>query len=205
MSIFEDNKQFERVMGALFDRVLEEESISRELASANLIVRFHYTDPEAVLTVDLTARPPSYRFDDEGEADVEMTQSGDVAHEFWLGRLSAVRGLATGKISTRGNVPKALKLLPAIKPVFALYPEVLRELGLNHLIPHDPGIASRRRKSSWWERFFRSRASVELSRLPQDTLPGQAQKPIEALPLGHSPVLPEDEAELRKEMLRRMI
>jgi 2-oxoisovalerate dehydrogenase E1 component len=204
MSIFQDRRQFEDIMGALFDRVLKEKEIVQELEEANLIVRFFYTDPESVLTVDLTSRPPSYRFDDEGNADVEMTQSAEVAHEFWLGRLSAVRGLATGKISARGNVPKALRLLPAIKPVFNIYPDVLRQLDLHYLIPPGVGTTSRRKGDSWWGRLFRSRASVDLSRLPQDTMPGQAEEPT-IRTLGQSPTLPENEAELRKEMLRRMI
>jgi len=75
-----------------------------------------------VLTFDFKHAPPVFSVDGEGVADVEMVQSSDTAHEFWLGRLNPVRAIATGKVRARGDVAKALKLLPAIRPAFIWIP-----------------------------------------------------------------------------------
>ena len=66
-----------------------------------------------------------------------MIQSGDTAHLFWLGQLNVARAIATRKVVSRGSVPKALALLPAIKPAFDLYPQVLQELGYDEMIPRE--------------------------------------------------------------------
>ncbi|MEW5723936.1 MAG: thiamine pyrophosphate-dependent enzyme, partial [Thermodesulfobacteriota bacterium] len=204
MRLFASRAEFERIMTALFERVLADQEIVRGLSAADLVVRFRYRDPEAVVTINLKSSPPFFRFDDRGAADVEMIQSAETSHEFWLGRLSPVRGIATGRIRARGNVVKALKLLPAIKPAFALYPQVLKDLGQAHLVPRDqPAI----RRRGWWSRW-RPRLAPRVQgfdrrRLPPATRPGLAREP-EAPPALRTQELPAGDRALRIEILRRM-
>ena len=204
MGVIADRKELEDILSRFFDRVLEDEDIVTDLTATEMVLRFRYTDPEGVLTIDLKSTPPAYRFDEEGSVDVEMIQSADVSHEFWLGRMSAVRGIATGKIRARGNVAKALKLLPAIKPAFILYKEVLTELGKVHLLPQEKAV----RRKGWWGRRrlgLRARGKgFDPSIVPKDNAP----ESVSAIPPGPEtrPVeLPAEEAALRIEMLRRMI
>jgi hypothetical protein len=79
VSRFADRKELEQILAALFDRVIQEPAIVDQLVAVDLVLRFRYTDPEAVITIDLTRKPPRYRFDDQGKADVEMIQSADGA------------------------------------------------------------------------------------------------------------------------------
>lgn len=204
MSRIADKKELEQILSAMFDRLIQDEAITEPLVAANLVLRFRYTDPEDVITIDLTRKPPVYRFDDQGPADVEMIQSADTSHEFWLGRLSPVRAIATGKIRAQGDVAKALKLLPAIKPAFTLYPQVLRELGKTHLLPQE---RARRRSRFWAEvrnRFSRRTRGFDLARLPEQTLPARASGPAATIP-PRAIKLPADENRLRQEMLKRMM
>ena len=53
----------------------------------------------------------------------------DVAHEFWMGKVNVPMAIMSGKIVSKGPTPKALALLPAIKPAYAMYPQVLQEVG----------------------------------------------------------------------------
>ena len=126
MAVFRDTEHLYEVLGALFDRVRQDPVISHRLLEGNLVVRFRFTDPEGVVTIDLRQAPLSYEFGPSDlQPDVEMIQSGDTAHQFWLGRLNTARAIATRRVVARGSVPKALALLPAVKPAFDLYPEVL--------------------------------------------------------------------------------
>jgi len=204
MGIVANREELEQILSGLFDRVMGDPAIMENLAATEMVLRLRYTDPEGVVTVDLKSDPPSYRFNDEGQADVEMIQSADVSHEFWLGRLSAVRGIATGKISARGNIAKALKLLPAIKPAFAMYESVIREMGKAHLLPKEAAV----RKKGLWTRVRQGLAprgkGFDPGLAPRDTRPGTTESPSPELP--SCPVdLPAEEAAFRVEMLRRMM
>ena len=63
------------------------------------------------------------------DPDVEMILSGQTSHLFWMEQLNVPLAIASRKIIAKGSIQKALKLLPALKPAFALYPGVLREAG----------------------------------------------------------------------------
>lgn len=126
---FKDYDEFKKIFSALFDKLLSHEKISPSLSKANMIVQFQYTDPEAIITVNLKDSP-SYCFGETNlKPDVIFKQSCDFSHSFWHGFENAIAALAKRKITAKGDIPKALKLLPIIKPGFRLYPKVLEELG----------------------------------------------------------------------------
>jgi hypothetical protein len=58
----------------------------------------------------------------------------DVAHLFWLGKLNLIKSLSSGEIQSEGSIPKMLKMLPVIKPAFKIYPELLKERGLESIL-----------------------------------------------------------------------
>ena len=49
---------------------------------------------------------------------IEMALSGDTCHKFWLQEVSMPVALAKGLIKAKGPLPKALKLLPLLKPAY---------------------------------------------------------------------------------------
>jgi len=144
MPVFRDTNHLYQVLGALFERVSAEPALVERLLEGNLVVRFRFSEPDGAVTVDLRRAPIAYTLGASNlEPDVEMIQSGDTAHQFWLGRLNVARAIATRKVISRGSVPKALALLPAVKPVFGLYPEVLRALGYEEMVPAKEGREGR--------------------------------------------------------------
>jgi hypothetical protein len=66
--------------------------------------------------------------------DVVMTMKADVSHAFWHGKVNLVAALAKRDIVASGPIPKILKLLPAIAPLYQMYPALLREKGLGSLV-----------------------------------------------------------------------
>jgi len=88
MGPFRDTEELYRVMGALFDRLAADPEIAARLGGAGLVVRFVWRDPDGEATVDLRGGVRYTLGPSELEPDVEMIQSAEVAHRFWLGRLN---------------------------------------------------------------------------------------------------------------------
>ena len=63
-----------------------------------------------------------------------MTMKADVAHAFWHGKVNLVGALAKKEIVAKGPMPKIIKLLPAVEPLYKQYPALLREKGYEDMI-----------------------------------------------------------------------
>ncbi len=200
MSTFRDADHLYRVFGALFARVRDDEALSAKLLQSRIVVRFVFTDPQAEITIDLRKPPITFYLGPCDLApDVEMTQSADTAHLFWMGRVNVPQALATRRVIARGSVPKALALLPAIRPVFDLYPRLLREIGEGDLLPAEKKRP--RRRARFWERL--RRPSVRVAEVPTVAIPTLEEDVEEEIRL-RSQELPANEEALKVEMLRRM-
>ena len=136
MTVFANSEELVRVMNALWGRIKADPEMSARLVESKLCVQFRYRNPEGVFTIDCTDGKQMLIYDTANgfKPTIEMSMKADVAHEFWMGRISVPVALLTGKIVSRGPTAQALKLLPAIKPAFALYPEVLKEAGKETLL-----------------------------------------------------------------------
>jgi hypothetical protein len=58
----------------------------------------------------------------------------DVAHAFWHGKVNLLGAIAKRDIVVQGPLPKVLKLLPAVEPLYKVYPALLREKGYGSLV-----------------------------------------------------------------------
>ena len=207
MAAFSSTDDLYHVMGALFARLAADPEIAQRLAESAMVVRFRWREPDGEATIDLGRLPIAFSFGASNvAADVEMSQTADTAHRFWLGRLNVAQAIATRQVVARGSVPKALKLLPALRPAFALYPQVLRELGRADLLP---AAAEARRTGGWlagaWQRLRPRRAIAEIDEaaLNANLIPlvdalSESSIPFPSPPAG-------DESAVRREMLRRML
>jgi putative sterol carrier protein len=131
MAYFASSDELNRVMDILWHKIKADPEMSKKLLQSKLIVQFKYRDPDGQLTIDCS----------DGEEMkiligatnikpvIEMSMKADVAHEFWLGKVNVPLAIMSGKIVSKGPTPKALALLPVIKPAYALYPSVLQEAG----------------------------------------------------------------------------
>lgn len=132
MAVFSNSEELHRVMVDLWTAIKNDSAISKVLLGSRLIVQFHYREPEGRLTIDCSDGQDMkiYAGECDKKAIVEMFMKSDVAHEFWLGKINVPMALLQGKIVAKGPVNKALALLPAIKPAYALYPGIIRNNGL---------------------------------------------------------------------------
>jgi hypothetical protein len=137
---FKDAAEMQQLLGALYDKVKSDPRIAPRICEGKIVIQFRYDDPQGIVTID-AAHPPTQpgAFCDVtwGETslkpDVEMSMKADVAHQFWHGKVNLMAALTQRKIVAKGPIPKILRLLPAVEPVYELYPKLLRELGREDL------------------------------------------------------------------------
>ncbi len=126
MAVFKDKEMMYEVLGGLFKLLFEDENFMEKYRKAGVSIKFLMKDPEGIIYISLDG----VEMDKADKADVEMTLSGDTAHNFWLKKIKLPVALATGKVKTRGSLPKVLKLLPILGPAHAAYPGVCEKHGL---------------------------------------------------------------------------
>lgn len=133
MAIFASTQEMQDALGTVLERGQDTDT-ARGLVRAGLTVAFVYTDPEVRLVMDGKSAPEGqtigYFFGpDAPEPDVTFSLNADVGHRFWAGNLNVPQALARGQIRASGSIAGALKLLPLMPPLYALYREVLTERG----------------------------------------------------------------------------
>jgi 2-oxoisovalerate dehydrogenase E1 component len=166
MASFETKEQFTAILTALWDRIVRTPRIAEPLSRTGLLARFRFSDLETDLYIDARGDLLTFYWDPEERPtpDVEMILSSETAHKFWMQDLNIPLALASRKIIAKGSVQKALKLLPALKPAFSVYPLILREMGKADLLADGEKAARKRRF-----RLFRGkrRTAYDLDQIPR--------------------------------------
>jgi hypothetical protein len=141
MSVFRDSAQFYETVGELMDRAKKDPQVGPKIASSGIIIQFRYTDPEAVTTVnakDKPTQPGAFADVTQGPTDLKpdavLSMKADVAHAFWHGKVNLMTALAKRDIVLQGPLPKIIKLLPAVEPLYKVYPALLREKGYGDMV-----------------------------------------------------------------------
>lgn len=138
MAVFKDSKQFYECVGELMERAAKDPNIGPKIAKSGSIIQFKYTEPEAMTTINAKDKPskPGVFLDvihgpTNLTPDIVMSMKADVSHAFWQGKVDLVGAIAKKQmVIEKGSLPKILKLVPAITPLFKVYPTLLKEKGL---------------------------------------------------------------------------
>ncbi len=134
-NVFKDSEMVYDILVDFYQMLDKDPGIGPSLRKTNLCIQFRYANPEAIITIDATGDTTQIlkgQFD--GDPEVTMSMDADFAHKFWHGKANLITALTRRQVVAKGNVPKTLKLLPVLKPAFDLYPDFLRDKGLEHLI-----------------------------------------------------------------------
>jgi hypothetical protein len=141
MAVFQDSDQFYACVGELMDRAKKDPQVGPKIAKSGIIIQFRYTNPEAMTTINAKDKPTQAgAFVDvihgptQLKPDVTMSMKADIAHAFWHGKVNLLSALAKKDIVAQGPIPKILKLLPAVEPLYKTYPALLREKGYGDLV-----------------------------------------------------------------------
>lgn len=142
MPVFSSAAELQVYLGRLYDEAKCDSRVAPNIQASRLVILFRYHEPDATVMIDALSpvTQPGALFDviwgDDStiKPDVEMSMDADVAHKFWQGKVNLMAALARKQIVARGPIPKILKLLPAVSPMYEMYPRILRELGRADLI-----------------------------------------------------------------------
>ena len=139
MAAFESKEQLMEVFNNFWAKAIQLEDVMAKLAEKKIVVRFDIEDPSAYMTINFRDPGPNgeigtLSFDSDVEPEVSVWSKSETTNKFWQNKLSTTVAMARGQVKLEGSVTKALSLLSKIKPLYAIYPEVLREMGLDHLI-----------------------------------------------------------------------
>jgi hypothetical protein len=135
MPIYANSEELNTIMHELWTAIGKSADMGPQLLESKMIAQFHYREPDGRITVDCSDGEVMkiYTGDCAVKAIVEMFMKSDVAHEFWLGKISVPVAILTGKIVSKGPVNRALSLLPVIRPAFDIYPDIYNKHGKNAL------------------------------------------------------------------------
>ncbi|MDA8139394.1 MAG: pyruvate dehydrogenase complex E1 component subunit beta [Desulfobacteraceae bacterium] len=148
MAVYKDKQELQAILSRLWERIFNTASIVEKLADLSMVVEFRFTDIQTRMFIVAGSGRREVLWDPatQPKADVEMILATDTGHAFWMEELNVPLALASRKIVAKGSVQKALKLLPALKPAFAIYPQVLAEMGRNDLLLRKKSAG---RKKKW--------------------------------------------------------
>jgi hypothetical protein len=138
---YKDADDLYRIYGYFMDRILKDEKIGQKMAKAGIIIKFIYTDPDCEITIDLknAVTKPGYYGNYylgpcELKEDVWSKQTADFSHSFWHGYENPIAAVTKGRVKQGGNIVAMMKLLPVVRSAFQMFPVILKEMGLDHLI-----------------------------------------------------------------------
>lgn len=128
------------------ERTLSDPALAKKLRDSNLVLQFKYHDAERwgpdvvpMVTVDCAAEPVKIY---TGECDIppviEMSMEAFTAHLFWMEKVNLMAAITRGQIKAKGPIPKAMRLLPLLKPFYRNYRLVLADLGRQDLLDFPP-------------------------------------------------------------------
>ena len=139
MTGFESKEQFQEVFSKFWEKAIQDSEVVEKLTKAKIVVRFDIEEPEVHMTINFRDPGPNgeigtLSFDSDASPEIIVWSKSETTNKFWQGKLNTTVALARGQVKLEGSVAKALGLLSKIKPLYAIYPEVLNELGLESLI-----------------------------------------------------------------------
>jgi putative sterol carrier protein len=117
---FKDADEVRHYIGGVFTGAFADPKLSPTLRSTGAVVRFEFTDPDAVLVVDMVGQTVG---DGSAQPDptATMRMSAETGSAYWQGKVNLLLAMARGRIKVEGNVASLLKLAPVGKRLFPAY------------------------------------------------------------------------------------
>ena len=139
MPFYESSEQLQEVFEKFWVLAKQNDEVMGKLLKSQLVVRFDIVQPEIRVTMNFRDPGPdgdigTMSFDSDGEPEISVWSTSETTNKFWQGKLNATIAMAKGEIKMQGSVAKALGLLSKIKPLYKIYPEVLKEMGLDNMV-----------------------------------------------------------------------
>ncbi len=134
MAYFKSTDEVHQFIGRIFEEAVKDQSIGPKMAASGVVLKLDYSDPSAIIIVDMPNRQVHLGQPEGISPNVVMMMKADVGHRFWLGKVSIPLALAKGDIRAKGPMPKILKLVPLANELFPRYRGMVEEAGRSDLL-----------------------------------------------------------------------
>ncbi|OHV06886.1 SCP2 sterol-binding domain-containing protein [Mycobacterium talmoniae] len=134
---FKNSAEVAKYIGGIFESAFEDPEIGPKLVDTGLVIAFDFTDPEAVVVIDMANK--SVRESGSGDTAepkpmATMSMTADTGNAYWQGKVNLPLAMAKKKIKVEGNVASLLKLAPMGKKLYPVYIDRLKNDGRDDLI-----------------------------------------------------------------------
>ncbi|HXA87671.1 MAG TPA: SCP2 sterol-binding domain-containing protein [Mycobacterium sp.] len=131
---FANSAEVTNYIGGIFETAFEDDEIGPKLVDTGLVVAFDFTDPEALVVIDMADKSVREGLADGPAPTATMSMTADTGNAYWQGKVNLPLAMAKKKIKVDGNVGSLLKLAPLGKKLYARYIERLQSDGREDLL-----------------------------------------------------------------------
>jgi putative sterol carrier protein len=131
---FNNSEEVTKYIGGIFEDAFEDPEIGPKLTDTGLVVAFDFSDPTALVVVDMPNKRVTGTAAGSPEPSATMTMTADLGNAYWQGKVNLPLAMAKRKVKVDGNVASLLKLAPLGKKLYAGYIQRLKDDGREDLI-----------------------------------------------------------------------
>ncbi len=131
---FNNSEEVTKYIGGIFENAFGDPEIGPKLVDTGLVVAFDFTDPDALVVVDLPNRSVSAGGPGSPAPSATMAMTADIGNAYWQGKVNLPMAMAKRKVKVDGNVASLLKLAPLGKKLYGDYVQRLKDDGRDDLI-----------------------------------------------------------------------
>ena len=131
---FANSAEVTKYIGGIFETAFEDAEIGPKLADTGLVVAFDFTDPEAVVVIDMANKTIREGLAGGQEPTATMFMTAETGNAYWQGKVNLPLAMAKRKIKVEGNMGGLLKLAPMGKKLYPVYVDRLNADGRDDLI-----------------------------------------------------------------------
>jgi len=131
---FNNSEEVTKYIGGIFENAFGDPEIGPKLVDTGMVVAFDFTEPNALVVVDLANKLVSAGGSDSPAPSATMSMTADLGNAYWQGKVNLPMAMAKRKIKVDGNVASLLKLAPLGKKLYGDYIQRLKDDGRDDLI-----------------------------------------------------------------------
>jgi putative sterol carrier protein len=131
---FADSAEVTKYIGGIFEAAFQDAEIGPKLVDTGLVVAFDFTEPAAVVVIDMASKAVREGVAGGQPPIATMSMTADTGNAYWQGKVNLPLAMAKKKIKVDGNVASLLKLAPLGKKLYPVYIERLKNDGRDDLV-----------------------------------------------------------------------
>jgi hypothetical protein len=131
---FANSAEVTKYIGGIFEAAFEDDEIGPKLVGTGLVVAFDFTEPEALVVIDMANKSVREGLAGGAAPVATMSMTADTGNAYWQGKVNLPLAMAKKKIKVDGNVASLLKIAPLGKKLYPAYISRLTADGRNDLL-----------------------------------------------------------------------